>query len=70
MVISFGHGELDGNRMVKAGDTIRHNCGETHILRAAENNGKPDESLLWFKCGEKTMIGALDRRLIFKEEEQ
>ena len=68
-MLSFGRNELGNNRRVKSGDTVKHSCGEEHVLMPALSNGEPDENLLWFTCEGKTFIAAVNGQLTFVEEE-
>ncbi len=66
-MFSVGDGELNDKREVQAGDSFLHDaCGQLHELKAAKNmDGTEDDSMLYFNCGEKTYLGAIDNKWLW-----
>jgi hypothetical protein len=64
---SISKDSLDKLPPVQAGDVFTcPTCAQEHVLQAATNaqTGQPDNSILWYKCGEFSKIGAVDGKLI------
>ena len=64
MVFVISNKNPDKRPRVRYGESFPHTCGETHVLFPAISEGKPDNSLLWYKCGERTMLGAVNGKLV------
>jgi hypothetical protein len=66
-MFSFSNDELGKKKEVHEGDTFLHEeCGQLHELIAAVNvtTGEKDDSVMHFKCGEKSILGALNHRFL------
>ena len=63
---AIGNGELGDT--VHAGDEIMcPYCGKMHVLRSGkDSNGKETEILLTYYCGIRSILAAVDNRLIGK----
>ncbi len=61
---TVGNGEF--GKTVRAGDKIVcPNCGETHVLHGGKNSeGEDTEVLLVYSCGKRTLLAAVDNRLV------
>lgn len=64
-MFSISEEELRDKPEVNKGDVFLHKeCGQLHELRAAGEN-EDDDTILWFKCGDKTILGALNRKWLW-----
>ena len=63
--IGFGNSTLKNLPQVKSGDEVHcPHCNQRHMLESSLCDGKPSEMLLFYKCGDKTFLGALNGRLV------
>lgn len=60
--IGFENNTLDKLSSVKKGDMVFcKNCGGEHPLECCiDESGVESDSLMYYKCGEKTFLGAID----------
>jgi hypothetical protein len=59
--IGFSNDTLSKLPIVRKGQTITMPCGHNHVLEADDKGG---ELLLFYKCGDKLYLAAIDHRLI------
>ena len=64
-MLVIGNDELEKCFEVHKGEKIKClHCGEWHVLEAGKNkDGKETEIILFYKCGEKTYLGAVANKL-------
>ena len=64
--IGFDKSTLDKFPIVHAGDSIRcPHCGGEHVLLPAEDeDGKPTELILYYRCGKKLYVAAINNHCI------
>lgn len=64
--VGFGGDTLSRLPRARPGDRIAcRRCGDGHELRAAENEeGKPDETSLYYVCSGKSYLAAVGGRLV------
>ncbi len=67
--IGFGNETLKKQKVVHAGDIVTCPCGHDHALEmATDDKGQKTEFLMFYKCGDKTFLAAVDNRLIIYTE--
>jgi hypothetical protein len=59
--ISFSNETLNEQSFVNKGRVITAPCGHDHTLIPCDNG---DESLLFYECGDKVFLAAVNHRLI------
>lgn len=66
-IFSIGNDELKNKREVHKGDVFLHTaCGEMHELQCFTNqDGTENQGMLWFQCGKKQYIAAIDNRWLY-----
>ena len=63
--IGYTNSTLKGRPVVHAGDAIAcPHCGEAHTLESCEEDGQPSEMLLFYNCGERLCLAAVDNCLV------
>ena len=64
--IAFGNETLRKLPKVEAGDKIRcpHCGGEHELIPARDEQGRPMNKLLYYRCGGKIYVGAISGRCI------
>lgn len=72
--VAFGNDNLDKQSLVHAGDLFTcPMCGQEHALEGGKSviykddgtkEERFDEMLLFYSCGDKTYLGAVNNRLI------
>lgn len=66
--VGFGNDTLGKLPAAKAGGMILcPHCRAQHELKGGTENGKPTELLLFYKCGEKSYLGAVAGRLVINQ---
>ena len=63
--VGFGNEKLDKLPIVKEGDRVECvRCGKDHQLESGTVKGEKSNLLLFYKCGKRLYLGALDGRLM------